>query len=230
MFIGHYSTAFAARAAKPAIPLWHLFVAVQLVDFAWAVLVMIGVEKVRIIPHFMEASNLDLYYMPYTHSLPGSLAWAIGAGLIYALISGGALKWRAGLIFGAAVFSHWLLDLIVHTQDLALYFGGPKVGFGLWNSFLWSQLLEVGLLLGGMVIYLMHTTPGGLWGRVSPWLLLAVLLGLQGFNHLPVADPPPTPQSFGVLALVGYSVLALAAMFVDMTRRPKSAAPAEAVS
>ena len=135
MFIGHYSTAFAARAVKPAIPLWHLFVAVQLVDFAWAVLVMIGVEKVRIIPHFMEASNLDLYYMPYTHSLPGSLAWAIGAGLIYALISGGAQKWRAGLIFGAAVFSHWLLDLIVHTQDLALYFGGPKVGFGLWNSF-----------------------------------------------------------------------------------------------
>ena len=220
MFIGHYSTAFAARAAKPAIPLWHLFVAVQLVDFVWAVLIMIGVEKVRIIPHFMEASNLDLYYMPYTHSLPGCLLWAIGAGIVYTLFLTRGRNWRAGLIIGAAVFSHWLLDLIVHTQDLALYFGGPKVGFGLWNSLLWSQIVEVGLLIGGLILFLMNTKPGGIWGRVSPWALMAVLISLQAFNHLPV-DEPPTPQSFGVLALVGYTILAAAAVFVDKTRIPK---------
>ena len=85
MFAGHYSTAFAARKLKPAVPLWHLFIATQLLDFAWAILVLLGVEKVRVVPHFMEASMLDLYYMPYTHSLPGSLGWAMGAGLLYAL-------------------------------------------------------------------------------------------------------------------------------------------------
>jgi hypothetical protein len=31
---------------------------------------------------------------------------------------------------GAVVFSHWLLDLLVHRPDLELYPQGPKLGFG----------------------------------------------------------------------------------------------------
>jgi hypothetical protein len=32
MFIGHYGPSFALKAIRPAIPLWLLFIAVQLVD------------------------------------------------------------------------------------------------------------------------------------------------------------------------------------------------------
>jgi hypothetical protein len=32
MFVGHYSVAFAAKSEKNRIPLWVLFVAVQLLD------------------------------------------------------------------------------------------------------------------------------------------------------------------------------------------------------
>src|SRR5580704_18132825 len=69
MFIGHYGPAFGGKAALRQIPLWVLFIAVQWMDVVWSVFVLTGIEKVRIVPGFTEASPLDLYYMPYTHGL-----------------------------------------------------------------------------------------------------------------------------------------------------------------
>src|SRR5207244_6452983 len=77
MFVGHYSVAFAARTERNKIPLWVLFVAVQLLDFLWAPFVLLGIEKVRIVPGITATSPLDLYYMPYTHSLIGALIWSV---------------------------------------------------------------------------------------------------------------------------------------------------------
>ena len=73
MFVGHYSVSFAARARGFAIPLWVLFIAVQLLDVVWAPLVLLGVEKVRIVPGITASHPLDLYYMPYTHSLVAAI-------------------------------------------------------------------------------------------------------------------------------------------------------------
>lgn len=219
MFIGHYGAALAARAAKPAIPLWQLFVAVQLVDFAWAGLVLAGVEKLRIAPGFMEASFLDLHHMPYTHSLVAAVIWSIAAGVLYTALRRGAKAVTAGVIIGLAVFSHWITDLIVHAPDLALWFGGPKVGFGLWNSLLWSQAVEIGLLLIGGVLYLVHTKPKGPIGRIAPFVLIGFMLALQIYNHLPVDHPPAIPQ-FAIMGLIAYTVLAISAWLADRTRAP----------
>jgi hypothetical protein len=71
MFLGHYSVAFAARTERNKIPLWVLFVAVQLLDLLWAPFVFLGLKKVRIVLGIPATSPLDLYYMPYTHSLIG---------------------------------------------------------------------------------------------------------------------------------------------------------------
>lgn len=219
MFIGHYGAAFAARAAKPAIPLWQLFVAVQLVDFAWAGLVLVGIEKFDVTPGFMEASILDLHHMPYTHSLVAAMIWAIAAGGVYAALRRGGNAFMAGLIITAAVFSHWITDLIAHGPDLALWFGGPKVGLGLWNSLLWTQVVEIGLLCIGGALYLAHTQPKGPAGRIAPFALLGFMLALQLYNHLPVDHPPAIPQ-FAIMALVAFSLLAVLAWAVDRTREP----------
>jgi hypothetical protein len=64
MFVGHYGVSFAAGAAERRIPLWVLFLAVQLLDVVWAPLVLLGVERVRIVPGITASSPLDLYYMP----------------------------------------------------------------------------------------------------------------------------------------------------------------------
>ncbi|MEM8615507.1 MAG: hypothetical protein AAGF20_01085 [Pseudomonadota bacterium] len=220
MFIGHYGAAFAARAVKPALPLWQLFIAVQLVDFAWAGLVLAGIEKFRVAPGFMEASILDLHHMPYTHSLVAVVIWSVAAGVLYGALRRGAGKVMAGLIIALAVFSHWLTDLIAHGPDLALWFGGPRVGLGLWNSLLWTQIVELGLLAIGGAIYLAKTKPKGLAGRLAPFALLGFMAALQIYNHLPIDHPPPVPQ-FAIMALIAFSLLTLLAWLTDRLRIAK---------
>jgi hypothetical protein len=43
----------------------------------WSLLVFLGIERLNIVPGFTEANALDLYYMPYTHSLPGSIVLSL---------------------------------------------------------------------------------------------------------------------------------------------------------
>src|SRR5271165_2088424 len=183
MFTGHYSASFAGKAVDRAIPLWVLFVAVQLLDFFWSILVLLGVEHVRIVPGFMAASALDLYDMPYTHSLAGALAISVIGGALFCLLS--KRPWTAGLIVGLAVFSHWILDLIVHAPDLLIY-GSHKMGFGLWNYF-WPELvLEVVLLLVTLLWYLSAVSSPVVKRRA--WILFAILLVFQCIDKF---GPPP---------------------------------------
>src|SRR5712692_6893377 len=110
MFVGHYGPSFAAKALKKSIPLWVLFVAVQLLDVFWSIFVLLGIEKVRIVPGITKTNPLDLYFMPYTRSLEGAAVWALAAGVVYWLfrrVDG----WAAPAVVSAAVFSHWILDL-----------------------------------------------------------------------------------------------------------------------
>src|SRR5215471_18889801 len=86
MFIGHYSVSFAGKAAEKRIPLWLLFIAVQFIDVLWVIFVLLGIEKVRIVPGFTASNALDLYYMPYTHSLLGVLLWSAFAYVVCQLV------------------------------------------------------------------------------------------------------------------------------------------------
>src|SRR6266566_6051884 len=126
MFVGHYGPSFAAKALKQSIPLWILFIAVQWVDVMWSVLVLLGIEKVRIVPGFTATNPLDLYYMPYTHGMVAALGWSVVAAIAYRLLARGASR-RAATIVGIAVFSHWVLDFLVHRPDLPLYDNTAKV-------------------------------------------------------------------------------------------------------
>ena len=154
MFVGHYGIAFAVRTERNKIPLWVLFVAVQLLDFLWAPFVLLGTEKVRFVPGITATNALDLYYMPYTHSLTGALFWSAAAFAIYKIGWRSIASNSAALLVGFAVFSHWLLDLIVHRPDLPFYDDTLKVGFGLWNYRGIEFVLEIGIVLFGAVVYL----------------------------------------------------------------------------
>src|SRR5436189_3683790 len=89
MFVGHYSVALAAKSEKNRIPLWVLFIAVQFLDYIWATLVLLGVEKLRVIKGFTAGSMLDSYFHPYSHSLSMALIWSVIAALVYKAICGG---------------------------------------------------------------------------------------------------------------------------------------------
>lgn len=220
MFIGHYAPAAALKPLTPKVPLWHYFIAVQFLDFLWAAFIIGGVEKARIVPGFLEASDLDLYFMPYTHSLAAALLWSVFAAAAYRFLINARAGAAGAILIGAAVFSHWLADLLVHAPDLALYPGSEtKVGFALWSSLIMSKGLELGFFLSGMILYVSGTSAKGRVGAVAPWIVAAVLIGLEAYSIL--GEPPADIKPFAALALVSYTLIAGLAFWLDRVRSPR---------
>jgi len=207
LFTGHYSFSFAGKSVERRIPLWLLFIAVQFIDVLWSIFVLLGIEKVRIVPGITASNALDLYYMPYTHSLAGVLCWSALAYVVCQLVP--SLRGvRTGLILAVAVFSHWILDLIVHRPDLALYDSVGKMGFGLWNYRGAAFALEMAVLFGGAaMLYRTAAHRGRLIGFVI------FLAALQVFGTF--FPPPPSDHAAATTALVSYVLLALIAWWAD---------------
>jgi hypothetical protein len=221
MFVGHYGPSFAGKALDKdqRIPLWLLFLAVQFVDVLWAIFVLLGIEKVRIVPGITAASPLDLYYMPYTHSLVGALGWSLFAFLLCQLfpkLRGG----RSGWIVAAAVFSHWVLDLVVHRPDLTLYSGVFRMGFGLWNYRVLSFILEMLVLFAGAALYA-RTAP-----RKGKVIIFVAALAVIQFVATFAFPPPPSDRNAAITALFFYLLLALIAAWVERGQGKSKAASA----
>jgi hypothetical protein len=212
LFTGHYSFSFAGKAVAGSnakrIPLWLLFLAVQWIDVMWSIFVLLGIEKVRIVPGFTASNALDLYYMPYTHSLVGVLCWSALAYVVCQLFP--QLRGpRTGLIVAGAVFSHWILDLIVHIPDLALYDSVGKMGLGLWNHRAAAFALEMAVLFGGAgLLYrtAAHKT------RLTGFVVFLAALQIFGAYFFPL---PTSDHAAAMTALGSYVVLALMAWWVD---------------
>ena len=213
MFVGHYAAALAAKAAQPKAPLWAYVLGCQLVDVGWSVLVMTGAERLRF-DASLPGSTLVLEHMPYTHSLPAAVLWALAAGLLATW----ALKlprW-AGAMVGLVVLSHWGLDFLVHRPDLELWFGGPKVGLGWWNHPVPEQALEMGLLAMGAAAWGWRRGLQGRAGWSAP-LFVALLLGVQIAAML--TPPGGGPVQMGASALAVYLLITLVAWAMDQAER-----------
>lgn len=214
MFVGHYGVSFAIKGANKSVPLWLLFVAVQLVDVLWAIFVMMGFEKVRITPGITATNPLDLYYMPYTHSLVAAFFWSAVAFVGYRLARRNA--GYAALLIAAAVFSHWVLDLIVHRPDLPLFDDTFKMGFGVWNYPALALGLEAGILFAGILIYLSRTKAVSVVGKYGIPVFAIILLSLQAVVFF--GAPPTSPLSAALTALFSYVVLAAIAYWLERKR------------
>jgi hypothetical protein len=216
MFIGHYGVSFAAKPAHKPVPLWLLFIAVQFLDVVWSVLVMLGIEKLRITPGITAANDLDLYYMPFTHGLLGALALSALLGGISALFFA-RQRARVFLVIGFAVLSHWLLDLIVHIPDLPLWGDSFKVGFGLWN-FVWLSLpLELVTLWAGALLYARAVPAATRLGAAAFWGFVSLLTAVELFSAAG-GGAPAAPLDEAHTALLMYLVLAGLAAAVDGLR------------
>src|SRR5207253_8974839 len=113
MFVGHYSVAFAAKSERNKIPLWVLFIAVQFLDYIWATLVLLGIEKLLVIKGFTAGSMLDAYFHTYSHSLIAAVLWSGVAAVCYKLFCrwlGYGYTKSTSLFVGAAVSRRLTLD------------------------------------------------------------------------------------------------------------------------
>ncbi|HZS40787.1 MAG TPA: hypothetical protein VFF06_28335 [Polyangia bacterium] len=213
MFLGHYAVALAAKRAAPRTSLGTLFFAAQFLDLLWPVLLLAGVEHVRIAPGITRFTPLDFYDYPISHSLAAALVWSLVVGGGYFALRRDR---RAAAIVGALVASHWLLDLVMHRPDLPLLPGGDvkTVGLGLWRSVPLTLALELGLFAAGVAIYLRATARAG---SIGLWAMLALLVA--AYLGAAFGPPPPSESALAVSALALWLLLPFA-YFVDRRRAP----------
>jgi LexA-binding, inner membrane-associated putative hydrolase len=221
MFLGHFGAALAAKRVAPATSLAMLFVAAQLVDLLWPVLVLAGVERVRVEPGNTAFTPLAFEHYPWSHSLLMVLAWAAALGVAYAARTRDR---RGAAVVAALVVSHWLLDVLTHRPDLPLAPGAPAVGLGLWNSVPATIAVEGALFAAGAWLYARQTRPSGRRGTIALGSLVAVLVLVYVASVL--GPPPPSAEAVASAGLLMWLFVAWAA-WVDRARAPR-AAPATA--
>ena len=196
MFVGHLAVALGARRAEPRAPLAALIGAAFGLDLLWPILLLAGVETVRIDPGNTAFTPLAFVHYPWSHSLSMAVIWGIAAGRIAAPILRSA---RAGFVVGLVVVSHWLLDFVVHRPDLPLWPGGPVVGLGLWNSIPGTFLVEGAIFLAAIEYYRRGTRARDAQGRWAFWSLIGLTTAIWVIE--PFSPPPPHPAAIAIVGL-----------------------------
>lgn len=207
MFIGHYGVALWLKKFDSKLSLGWLFLAVQLVDFFWSILVFFGIEKVTIVPGITEANPMDFVYYPFTHSLVAFIVWS---SVIYLLVkilhfNSSLSKKSLGLLLGFAVFSHFLLDVIVHRPDLPLLGSDSfKLGLGLWNNVFFAYALETLIFVGGVYIYYKVKSPMAKSRKIGLLVFTVLLLIMNLINLFSVP-----PDNIKMIAVSGFMMYLL---------------------
>ncbi len=187
MFIGHFGIGFGAKKAAPTVSLGTLFLAAQFLDLLWPVLLLLDIEHAEIKTGTGHSQPIAFTDYPFSHSLLMVAGWSLLFGFVYWLLRKNS---RNAIVLALCVISHWLLDLIVHMPDLPLYpgAGSPLLGFKLWDSLTGTLLVEGGVFLIGVLLYLRSTKANNKQGILGLWILILLLVGIHTAN---IFGPPP---------------------------------------
>ena len=221
MFLGHYGAALALKRAEPKVSLGTLFVATQLLDLLWGAFLLLGWEHVRILPDDNPLLTFQFYNYPISHSLVAALAWGLAAAAFYYSwpTRDVTRHWQAAALVGGAVFSHWLLDLLVHVPDLPLAGNdSTKLGLGLWRHLGLSVALELIVLALGIAVYVARRSRRHPVRPVR--LAIVVVLLLATYVASLLAPPPPSIPAVAVADIVFILVLGLLAGWADRAATP----------
>ncbi|PSK97616.1 hypothetical protein CLV63_1074 [Murinocardiopsis flavida] len=160
MLAGHFGVAGIVKAVRPELPMGVLLVASQVPDLFFLPLSMAGVERLAPVAG-ADGYGANLITAPFSHALVSNVVFAALAGVLVAVLARGRWGRGAGWIVAGTVFSHWLLDLIVHRPDIAVLPGNagglPLLGLGLWEAPVAAAVVEGALVLAGIVLYAWRT-------------------------------------------------------------------------
>jgi hypothetical protein len=225
MFVGHFGAACLLRGIfKTACPLWALFLGSQLIDYAYFILALAGVEVLQIDGHKEGFLKLHLTFAAYTHSLITTASaiaacWLISllGFLVYRYRTTPDLKkagaWALGwFVFGISVGTHWLLDYFTHTPDLALL-PVPAAeqtrgyyGLGLWTYIIIAYVVEAVLTIGCYLVMRFRVPTKRIWRRVeiADALPISLIVALTIIYWLPgtTLGPLGTPFYVSLVSLI----------------------------
>ena len=212
MFAGHFAAGAVLKGADNRVSLWALLLGVQFVDIFAMIFVLLGIERMNVVPGFTATNDLDMF-MPYNHSLILTPIWAALGAALYKLYDKTADR-KALLVIAAAVACHWPLDLLVHVPDMPIFLSEDmKVGFGLWNMPLITIAIETLIVIAAFVIYRRTSMP-----QVTNMPVFIVLFGLMAFfalHALFMHIPTENTTSAAIMGLVFFLGFPLLAYFVE---------------
>lgn len=196
--------------------------AALLLDFLLWLLVLLGWESVSI-PADFASTHQAQFEFPYTHGLAASIGWCVVAGALAWVWRGGqrAERWRAAVLIALAVFSHWLLDALVHQPEMPLIgASSAKVGLGLWHNLPVALGVEAALTVGGLWLFV----SGSALARGKTQALAALTLLVLAFTlaGTTVAPAPPSPQAMAATSLLTLIVVCVLACWLGRLPRHTS--------
>jgi len=196
MGVGHLAVGLMLKRAMPGVNLGFLFFATLLLDFLLGLFYWLGLEQASIPAHYENAHSV-VFSFPYSHGLVASLLWSVLLFLLARYLWGRVDSARVGIVFGLAVFSHFILDLIVHAPELPMLGrSSHKLGLGLWDHMSIALTLEMLLVLVGLILYWMSD------GRKSSSSRFGVLILMVAFSILTVLGMTSSvPPNLTVLAV-----------------------------
>jgi hypothetical protein len=212
MFVGHLAVGLTGKRIEPKISLGTWMLAALLADLIVFPLLIAGIERFRALPGL--TANRMVGDIPYSHSLLMDVVWAglfAGAYFVRRRYPRGA-----SLLF-AAVLSHWVLDFVSHRPDMLL---APKThgvfGLGLWNSIPATLVVEGGLWILGIVIYVRATRPKKRAGIYAFWIGV-VLLTFAWYGNI-TSGMDPNPVRAGISGLIFFSLVVAWAYWINRLR------------
>jgi hypothetical protein len=172
MYPGHFAAGLALKVSEPRASTLGIMIGVGLLDLIFAVGVGFGVE----------GGTLQHLITPWSHSLLMAALWSVCYGLAF---------WRAGvricIVMGAAVFSHWLLDLVSHHPDMQLWpYSAIELGYGPLFGGL-GGWLELVICVLGLVLYIGWARR--LDNRERRWPVTAFMMAAMYAAEVVVAHP-----------------------------------------
>ena len=153
MIAGHFGFAAGVKASEKQVPLWSLMLASVWLDVVFVPLYATGIETTIPVADAAGKYGVSIIHADYTHSLVGALLLSAVFGGVAAAFWGR----RSGIVLAAVVFSHWVLDLLVHRVDLPILPGNvgnlPRLGLALWQYPLLAAGIELAIVIVGGLLY-----------------------------------------------------------------------------
>ena len=214
MHVGHFAVGFVAKSVDTKLSLGTLVFAAMLVDFLWCIFMLAGIDHVGFKPGKGAANYLVAFDISWSHSLVTTAIWA-------ALLAGAYFLWkrysRGALLIFLVALSHWPLDVLAHPPDMTIAPGIHRhLGLGLWTNVLATVVVEGGLWLLAIILYLRVTRSRKWLGTIVFWVGI-ILLTLIGYNNV-AGPPPPNPSIVPITSLIYFSLVIGWAYWVNKLR------------
>jgi hypothetical protein len=167
--INHAATALVIKKKYPQAPMVLLLISVQLMELAWIVLNYLGIEYSTTEATVSSVLDVHLAHMPYSHSV---ISTVVVASIAWLVLHNGFKRPKIAIATAVAIFSHIILDLLTHSQDIAIMPMAElkKLGLGLYSV--------------PMAAFAVETIYGVICWRIykGSYLLLAVILAFNLAN------------------------------------------------